>query len=68
MEKRAQVLGGVPKSGLSDAGGAVRHNYGQVETVEANSGKMHELRIWVKRPVGWRAMAYQEVRSLEAPP
>jgi len=69
VEKRAQVLGSVPKSGLSGAGGAdVRHDYGQVETVEANSGKMHVLRVWVKRPAGWRALVYQEVQSLDAPP
>jgi Domain of unknown function (DUF4440) len=69
VEKRAQVLGSVPKSGLSEAGGAgVRHDYGQVETVEANSGKMHVLRVWVKRPAGWRALVYQEVQSLDAPP
>jgi hypothetical protein len=69
VEKRAQVLGVVPKSGLSEAGRAdVRHDYGQVETVEANSGKMHVLRVWVKRPAGWRALVYQEVQSLGAPP
>ena len=70
VEKRAQVLGSVPKSGLSDAGGADvrRHDYGQVETVEANSGKMHVLRVWVKRQAGWRALVYQEVQSLDAPP
>jgi hypothetical protein len=70
LEKRAQVLGSVPKSGLSEAGGAdvKRHDYGQVETVEANSGKMHVLRVWVKRPAGWRALVYQEVQSLDAPP
>jgi hypothetical protein len=69
VEKRAQVLVGVPKSGLSEAGGAdVRRAYGQVETVEANSGKMHVLRVWVKRTAGWRALVYQEVQSLDAPP
>ena len=67
--KRAQVVGSAPKSGLSEAGGAdLRHDYGQVETVEANSGKMHVLRVWVKRPAGWRALVYQEVQSLDAPP
>jgi hypothetical protein len=45
-----------------------RHDYGEVETVEANSGKMHVLRVWVKRPAGWRALVYQEVQSLDAPP
>jgi hypothetical protein len=67
LEKRVQVLGRVP--GLKEAGGAdVRHDYGQVETVEANNGKMHVLRVWVKRPAGWRVLVYQEVQSLDAPP
>jgi hypothetical protein len=70
---RAQVLSGVPKSGASDASGASnadtrRHDYGQVEVVQSDSGKLHVLRIWVKRPTGWRALVYQEVRSLDAPP
>lgn len=67
---RAQVLGGVPKRAPSDAGGAEarRHDYGQVEVVEADSGKVHVLRVWVKRPAGWRALVYQEVQSLDAPP
>lgn len=70
LEKRAQVIGNLPKSGLSDASGAEaqRHDYGQVQTVEANAGKMHVLRVWVKRPAGWRALVYQEVQSLDAPP
>jgi hypothetical protein len=75
---RAQVLGSVPKSGLSDTSGTdarrdylgdiIYASYGQVETVEANNGKMHVLRVWVKRPAGWRALVYQEVQSLDAPP
>ena len=67
---RAQTLRGVPKRASSDAGGAEarRHDYGQVEVVETDSGKAHVLRVWVKRPAGWRALVYQEVQSLEAPP
>ena len=29
---------------------------------------MHVLRVWVKRPDGWKAIVYQEVKSLDAPP
>jgi hypothetical protein len=29
---------------------------------------MHVLRVWVKRPAGWRALVYQEVKLLDAPP
>ena len=59
------VDAGYPRPGTPDVS---RHDYGQVETVEANSGKMHVLRVWVKRPAGWRALVYQEVQSLDAPP
>jgi Domain of unknown function (DUF4440) len=45
-----------------------RHDYGQVEVVQTDSGKLHVLRVWVKRPAGWRALVYQEVQSLDAPP
>jgi hypothetical protein len=67
---RAQVLGSVPKRALSDASGADvrRHDYGQVEVVQTDNGKLHVMRIWVKRPTGWRALVYQEVQSLDAPP
>ncbi len=52
------------------------HAYGDVFVVEANSGRMHALRIWVKRPTSgdrgradakWRALVYQDVQSAEAP-
>src|ERR1700722_8524978 len=66
---RAQVQASVPKRAASNAGAeARRHDYGQVEVVETDSGKVHVLRVWVKRPAGWRAMVYQEVQSLDAPP
>ena len=70
VESRAQVLQSVPKPGTNDAKDAEmqRHAYGQVEAVQANSGKIHVLRIWVKRPAGWRTLVYQEVESLGAPP
>jgi hypothetical protein len=42
--------------------------YGAVGVVQVNDGKMHVLRVWVKRPVGWQALLYQEVKSLDAPP
>lgn len=67
---RAKVLGGVPKSDATGASSADtrRHDYGQVEVVQTDSGKLHVLRVWVKRAAGWRALVYQEVQSLDAPP
>jgi hypothetical protein len=70
LENRAQALGAVPKSAMSGLHptDVLLNGYGQVEVMEANSGKMHVLRLWVKRPAGWRALVYQEVQSLDAPP
>jgi hypothetical protein len=66
---RAQVLAAVPKPLIdSEDGMPARYDYGQVATFQVSSGKMHALRVWVKRPAGWRALVYQEVRSLDAPP
>jgi uncharacterized protein DUF4440 len=66
---RAEVLSTVPKPGINDESGAqlMRYDYGEVATFQVHSGKMHVLRVWVKRPAGWRALVYQEVQSLDAP-
>jgi hypothetical protein len=45
-----------------------RYNYGDVAVLETDHGKIHTLRIWIKRPAGWKGIVYQEVRSLDAPP
>ena len=66
----AEMLKAPPKPAIADESSAdlTRFTYGStVEVVEVNSDKMHELRILVKRPEGWRMMVYQEVRSLDAP-
>jgi len=42
----------------------------QVGAVQAASGKIHILRVWVKRQAGWRILDYHEVtqRTGAAPP
>jgi hypothetical protein len=69
---RAKVLDSLPKPPLGDESGAQvsERTYGQVCAVQVASGKMHLLRIWVKRPAGWRLLDYHEVtqRSGAAPP
>ena len=66
------VLSSLPKPPLGDESGAEvsERTYGQVGAVQVASGKVHILRIWVKRPAGWRLLDYQEVtqRSGAAPP
>jgi hypothetical protein len=72
VESRAQALAKMRQLVINDPGPPAadmrRHDYGQVEVVQTDSGKLHVLRVWVKRPAGWRALVYQEVQSLDAPP
>jgi len=67
---RAQVLETLPKPGIGDQSGAELKNYTyeDVGDVQVNLGRVHTVRVWVKRPAGWRAIVYQEVVSLDAPP
>jgi hypothetical protein len=44
------------------------YTYGKLGDVQENDGRVHVLRVWVKRPGGWKAIVYQEVVSLDAPP
>ena len=73
-DTRTQVIqsfdtGKVFKPGAVGESAQVKeYTYGRVAVVQANAGKMHVLRIWVKRPAGWQALVYQEVKSLDAPP
>jgi len=59
-----------PKPAIGDDSGAqtMTYDYGAVDVVQVNSAKLHTLRIWVKRPQGWRLLVYQEVKSLDAAP
>jgi hypothetical protein len=42
--------------------------YGGLGVVEENLGRLHVLRVWAKRPIGWRIIVYQEVMSRDTPP
>jgi hypothetical protein len=67
---RARVLENPPASSIADESHAQisRYSYGEIGDVQANLGRAHVLRIWVKRQDGWKAIAYQEVMSREEPP
>jgi Domain of unknown function (DUF4440) len=69
-ESRTQVLRKVPKPAIEDESGAETqsYTYGRVGDVQVNLGRVHVLRVWVRRPAGWRALAYQEVTSLASTP
>jgi hypothetical protein len=58
-----------PKLAVSGEGAQAKvYTYGPVGVVQKNDGKIHVLRVWVKRAAGWQALVYQEVRSLDVPP
>lgn len=67
---KAQVLQKVPTFAIADEQGAQRkeYSYGEMGDVQVNLGRAHVLRVWLKRAAGWKAIVYQEVMSLEAPP
>jgi hypothetical protein len=67
---KTQVLQTLPKPGIADQSAAQLKNYtyDDVGDVQADLGGVHTLRVWVRRPIGWRAIVYQEVLSLDAPP
>lgn len=66
---RAKVLGNLPKPPLGDESGiqVTEYTYGQVGEVRIARGKMYILRVWVKRPAGWRILHYHEVALAEHP-
>ncbi len=69
-ETKAEVLQDPPKPAIANENDAQlkQHAYGAIGDVQANLGRMHVLRVWVKRTGGWKAIVYQEVMSLDAPP
>ena len=66
----SEAIQALPKPALGDENGVdiSERTYGDVGTVSASSGKMHILRLWVKRAGGWRLLVYHEVRQLDQPP
>jgi hypothetical protein len=60
---RAEVLQSLPSPALGNESGAQmkQRTYGQVGAVMSSHDKSHVLRIWVRRPAGWRLLVYHEV-------
>jgi hypothetical protein len=66
---KAEVLSDLSKlNPAREQGDLKQYTYGEIGDVQANLGRAHVLRVWVKRPGGWKAIVYQEVMSLAAPP
>lgn len=60
---RTEVLDSLPTPALgNEAGAEIKQQvHNQVGAVMAGRDKTHVLRIWVKRPAGWRLLVYHEV-------
>ncbi len=69
-QTKDQVLRDLPKRAIANEQNAQlkQYTYGELGDVQVNLGKTHVLRVWAKRLRGWKAIAYQEVMSLDAPP
>jgi hypothetical protein len=67
---KAEVLRDPPKPAMANENDAQLkyYTYGASGDVQMNLGRTHLLRVWAKRRGGWKAMVYQEVMSLDAPP
>jgi hypothetical protein len=63
---KPEVLKDLPRPAV--ANDSKQYTYGDLGDVQASLGRAHVLRVWVKRPGGWRAIVFQEVMSLDAPP
>jgi hypothetical protein len=69
VQTRPQVLQHLKTAIASEKDGESRvFTYGDLADVQVNQGRSHVLRLWVKRASGWKAIVYQEVTSLDAPP
>lgn len=66
---KGEALTELPRLTVSEDDGAnvEQRSYAQVVVVMASHGKAYALRVWVKRPAGWRALVYHEV-ALRAQP
>jgi hypothetical protein len=62
---KAEVLQNLPTPTAGYEAQTKDYTYGQVVNVRTDSGKLHVLRVWVKRPAGWRLLIYHEVKQLE---
>ena len=67
---KAEVLQNIPPqlNRAREQAELKQYTYGDIGDIQETSGRTHVLRVWVKRPNGWKAIVYQEVLSLAAPP
>src|SRR5690348_10542602 len=60
IHDRAQLLHNLVLAGyMGSVLDAQAHDYGDVVLVTATAGQAYVLRVWVKRPAGWRLLVHQ---------
>jgi hypothetical protein len=69
-QSSAEIARALPKPLIANEAAAQveYHAYGSVASAQVHNGKQHTLRMWVKRPAGWRLLAYHEVQLRDTPP
>jgi hypothetical protein len=70
-QSRAEVLRGIPKPLIILNGKDAEtrtYTYGALGDIQESLGRAHILRVWAKRPDGWKLIVYQEVMSRDTPP
>jgi ketosteroid isomerase-like protein len=67
---KAQTLENLPALALGDENQVNEKEQANrlIAIHRAERGNVYVLRVWVKRPKGWRALVYQEVSQQKAPP
>lgn len=70
VQTRSEVLRQPPKAALANEKDPEFRifAYGDLADIQVSQGRSHVLRVWVKRASSWKAIVYQEVTSLDAPP
>jgi hypothetical protein len=70
VRTRSEVMRQLPKTAIASERDAESRvfAYGDLVDVQVNQARSHVLRVWVRRSGGWKAIVYQEVISLDAPP
>jgi Domain of unknown function (DUF4440) len=70
VQTKSQVLKELPQVaiGTDQKAESKGYTYAEMGDVQANLGRAHVLRVWVKRGGSWRAVVYQEVMSRAMPP
>lgn len=67
-ESRSEALNDATTFTDVPSGNPQMRIYGDVGVVTTEKDKRHVMFIWVKRPEGWRALVYHEVKQADAVP